>query len=400
MNKKNVISIIYLYLILLVILFGFDRTLADNNTVYSNVCVFNINVNITMTLFIISIIVIALILLTLRKIKIDKSACLLLLRVPLYFIPLLYITGDFKIGVAYSIIQCFFSYFIGLQNDNNIFKRIVYSLFVFTIILGLQVFVTMIHYNIGFFSDSLKWYMIVPAGRSNYISCLILPSFYLVDIYLLINKRNGISFVYSIFIFFSVLGTGSKLGIILYFMFEVFKILTLIKKNYRKNSYVTLAAILIFVCFVLIFNQQIVHYISGILDKFRGKNVFYAREQVYIEGFKLFSKYPIFGRSAFYYYIYDASKAHNFILESLIQTGIVGTVIYLIVIFFLIRKIFGIKNDTLKKCLLVFFIGYLFQGLAEPNLFGGTSDAFFWIMAGLSISLVRKEQNVIKNDCK
>lgn len=382
---KNNISTVFLVLLLLVMAFCFDESMFEAGITYTNISVFYISSNITIMLFLISIIAFVFIVLK-RKVKFNNICILLLIRIPLYFIPIFYVNGSFKIGVAYSIVQCLLSFVIGLQNNKeDTFYIVKNALIIFTLIIGIQVFITIANYNLNFFSDDLKWYMTIPLGKSNYITCMLLPCFYFVDIYFCKTRKFLKSILYSLFVFFVTLGTGSKWGLVLLTGFIIFKFMYYAISNLKKNFFVITVSLAVILFGFMFLSDTISPFLDKIIDKFNG-DIFYAREQVYIESFSLIGENPLFGRSAYYYFIYDASKAHNFILESLIQTGFIGTLIYLSCIIIVIYNFTRIKNDLFKLCFIVFIVGFLIQGLGEPNLFGAESDALFWVMIGLGVS--------------
>ena len=265
--------------------------------------------------------------------------------------------------------------------------------FLVTIVIGFQIFYTMFYYKISFFSDSLKWYMVIPLGRSNYISCILLPIYVMINFYLVEKNKILLSLIYSIYIFLCVLGTGSKWGILLFIIFCVITNIKYFKKIILRKNGVYLFVLIALILFIPFVFNDCVSFIEEIIDKFTSNNIFYNRIQVYKGAIDLIFDNFLFGRSAYYYFIYDASKAHNFILESLIQTGFIGTIIYIIIFVIAIRKVVSIENRIQRNCFLLFIISYLIQGLAEPNLFGATSYAFFWFIVGFAVSFCynRKE---------
>ena len=388
--------LLYFLFIIFTMVFFFDSSMitSESESTYNNICVPYFDSNITISLFIISVIVFLVLMLIRKKIYYDNIGLLLLIRIPLYFIPLLYIHGEFKIGVAYAIVQCLFSFFIGFQeNKKEDFSKFLVISFLVTIVIGFQIFYTMFYYKISFFSDSLKWYMVIPLGRSNYISCILLPIYVMINFYLVEKNKILLSLIYSIYIFLCVLGTGSKWGILLFIIFCVITNIKYFKKIILRKNGVYLFVLIALILFIPFVFNDCVSFIEEIIDKFTSNNIFYNRIQVYKGAIDLIFDNFLFGRSAYYYFIYDASKAHNFILESLIQTGFIGTIIYIIIFVIAIRKVVSIENRIQRNCFLLFIISYLIQGLAEPNLFGATSDAFFWFIVGFAVSFCynRKE---------
>ena len=178
-------------------------------------------VNTTVILFILSLITIVS-LLFFSKGTIDYVFLMLLLRIPIYFIPCFYISGNFKIGIAYAIVQCLFSYYIGNKYKGTL-ENIARLMLLFSIAISMEVFAVLLLNNISIFASNLKWYMVIPMGKSNYISCMLLPCYALVDTYYRKYSKRILIVLYSIFILVAILGTGSKLALVLFLGYQVFK---------------------------------------------------------------------------------------------------------------------------------------------------------------------------------
>lgn len=105
-------------------------------------------------------------------------------------------------------------------------------------------------------------------------------------------------------------------------------------------------------------------------------------------------------------YAYQNSRAHNFILESLIYYGLFGSFVNLAICIYLIN--FIRKNKLLKtklNPLIYTIIGALIHGFVEPNFFTMHFEIFFWVLVGSIVSgnnLVEKKEEVtnIKNNVK
>lgn len=68
--------------------------------------------------------------------------------------------------------------------------------------------------------------------------------------------------------------------------------------------------------------------VNIILGRFGVSTLFSNRINVYKETMELIFQHLLFGRSAYSYHVFDAVKAHNWLLESLVQTGLIGTAVY------------------------------------------------------------------------
>lgn len=386
-NLINNTPILFLILYSIILLFGFNPDLMENSSIYKNIVLPYVELNITVALSLISIVCIFLLFMK-RKIRTDNISLLLAIRILLYFIPYFYITGEFRIGVAYAVFQCLFSYFIGYQFHDD-YEKVVRVLFVLSVAIGIEVFIVLLVNHITIFSSNLKWYMVLPMGKSNYISCYLLPIFVMVDNYLEKSTNILIRCSYMVFILLAILGTGSKLALLLFLVFIIVKLfINLFKKRKTTTNKVLRVLIISIVIIAGIFTILCV-FQSGLLfiaQKFN-YNIFENRILVYNATFLQLFDHFLLGRSAFKFYVFDATKTHNFILESLMQTGIVGTILFTTILILVFNKIKKISEKNTRDSLILFFFMFLVQGLVEPNMFGATSDAFFWLIIGIGCAI-------------
>lgn len=392
---KNKSFFLFFYILGLLFIFNDEKiNQADNLT---SIVIPHFSINLTVYMIAISFISICFLFFKKRKLRIDSILVFLLLRIPLYFIPYIYLNGDYSVGIAYAIIQCFISYFIGLNTDIDEKKFIRYFLFL-NIGIGMEMIYTMILHSVGPFSSTLKWYMVLPLGKNNLISTYLLPTS--IMIYFYINKYPKISLLYLAFNLFLILSTGSKLALILYMSFLC---IILIKpfftnKVYKRKMATTFFVFLIMLILLLFFNDIISNGFDVIKNRFTQINIFDSRFHVYLEAIKLISEYPLFGRSAFRYTVFDVHSSHNFVLESLVQTGLIGTVLLCLVIFNFFKKTSEMKVDVKKSPLLIYVFIHLLQGMIEPNLFNLMSDALFWFIIGYTISNYSKERGYVSHE--
>lgn len=392
-KKTDIIATLFLICFCIMMLFGFNEELTENSAVYKNIIIPHINMNITIALAILSFsAIIACIIL--KKNKIDLITLLLIFRIPLYCIPIIYITGEFKIGVFYAIFQCVFSYYIG-YNSKERFNSIVKILFLYSIAIAIEEFYVLFANNISIFSSNLKWYMVLPMGKSNYISCILLPVYVLVSRFH--NDNKIFCFLYTMFIFLAILASGSKLALLLfifYIIYQGFKKFISTKYFKKKKVLLGLLEFIIIILLIITLSSKYYNGFLSIIMKFTNNNIFENRLLVYKDIFNLILEHIFFGRSAYMYKAFDAVKAHNFILESLIQTGLIGTILFGIILVNVFKRIKNISDSKIKYAIIGFIIIYLIQGLAEPNLFGAASDAFFWVMIGIAISISNNSSNL------
>ena len=386
-HKEKIFNapLIYLILFCFIELFGFNPDRFEDSIVIRNIVLPYIKMNITVVMATISVLAILLIVINGKK-SVNDVATWLIIRIPLYFLPILFISGDYKIGVAYAVFQCFFSYFIGHNYEGEL-SKVIKVIALFSICIAIEVYAVIIINGISIFAPDLKWYMVIPMGRSNYIDTILIPSFMLVDLFYVHRSNPWLRLFFSIFIGGAVLATGSKLGLavfIAYLVVESFEYF--FEANKLKRSTILKGGIFIlFIILILIFALTVFSdEIYGIVFRYVNNNIFENRIKVFSDSFNLIFESFLFGRSAYSYHVFDAAKAHNWILESLIQTGVAGTVVYIVCLILSIKKINNLKDKRMRRMWLFFVVFYLIHGLGEPNLFGTTSDAFFWLMIGFA----------------
>ena len=369
-----------------IMLFAFDADLAET-TIYNNLVIPHLKVNITIIMATISFVTVGLISVLKSSSKISIIVLLLLVRFILYFLPYFYMTGEFKIGIAYAMLQCAIAYYIGssYKTDFSIFVKI---LLIFSIALAIEVFSVLVINHISIFAVDLKWYMVLPLGKSNYISCILLPIFVLVDRFYKYGRR-WLMLAYTGFMFAAVVGTGSKGAMILflgYFVYKIIRNMVISKKISRKVLVRSSAVFLVVILVIVLIIQHFHSGISNIVLKFITNNIFENRIKVYYDVVKLIFQHLLLGRSAYSYIAFDATKAHNFLLESLLQTGIIGTLIFVYVLTLLWKKVKYISDESTRFAMIGFFCIYLIQGLYEPNMFGTVSNTFFLLIVGIGCS--------------
>lgn len=387
-------TILFLIGLIFIDLFGFNPERMENSQVTKNLVLPYISLNITSTMFALSIIASMICFVGNRlKWKVPSNVMTLVARIALYFFPLLYMQGDFKIGVAYAMIQCAFSYYIGASNTSK-YETILNLLI--TLILGLSIEVLAVLYlnKLSLFSSDIKWYMVIPIGKSNYITCVILPIYVATVEYYKQKVKPIITMMFSIFIFGVLLATGSKFALVLFVGYWIVKIFQAVvsKRKIEKRIFtrnMVLACVLVSgVVYILIAHSQQVNIILG---RFGVSTLFSNRINVYKETIELIFQHLLFGRSAYSYHVYDAVKAHNWLLESLVQTGLIGTAVYGYALYSGIRIVHRIEQKDIKVSIIAFLIMYLFQGMVEPNLFGTLSDALFWLVMGVAFAVYKNE---------
>ena len=114
----------------------------------------------------------------------------------------------------------------------------------------------------------------------------------------------------------------------------------------------------------------------------------YTRFKVYQEALAVFGQHLLFGRGAYAYKVYDAVMAHNFVLESLIESGILGSVPFFVALIICLKRMSQSKRMQNTYLYAVGFM--LIKALMEPTFYLSSFEIFFWVFVGFAM---RQEEN-------
>ena len=137
------------------------------------------------------------------------------------------------------------------------------------------------------------------------------------------------------------------IAIVITFRFAVFRLSNLYKKNLlRKIVWMTFGLVLAYLVFMFVVQYLQSDYITNTLEE--GD---YMRERIYELAYGIFQQYPITGAGlGGYHSITGYTYPHNFILELLCETGLVGFVISLLILVIpLIRNKQGLLHITVSN---------------------------------------------------
>jgi O-antigen ligase len=396
----------YIIIVLFVMVFTSPAT--------GNLSVLSINLAIDRIYIIVAILFLTTIvigIISLKRYYIDVILILLYFRMLINLIPML--SGDYQHfwGNYLLIVADFFIYFIASQNSIHDFNKIIKIIYIYALIICAQVVVTYFHIGsiVNYFNLAYKSLMIVPIGASNYITCIILP--------ILIALVGSSSLKNRNFLFLSILLVGivlakSRGAFIILIVFIIFALLEIFMKNIKHRKVINLIfmSLLLFgISIVLIqkvipdYNMQLSELINGyssIMNGEKGINSLSSgRVEIFNDTFSNFVESPIWGHGPSY--SDDKSRSHNIVLDLLYQSGILGTLAFLLIIIYWFNKINKYrKNDESIKFSYWFCITMLIQSLVEINLLSAIgSDFLFFTIMGLSVARIRDfNTRIISND--
>src|SRR5699024_10660183 len=184
---------------------------------------------------------------------------------------------------------------------------------------------------------------------------------------------------------------------VIYISYNVF---SKYKISYRLGFIITLLSVITFSYFYpMLYTLDLVSKINSLVIEYTGKNLFSGRQIIWSDLIQLIEKKPLlgYGLSATAYNLAQTNHdAHNVILSILFQSGIIGLLLYSLMLYFLWDALYIEKNTSFNKNLLKlfpsFFIGLLvYQSFEMSFIKGGYSISMFeWLFVAIGISLIKK----------
>lgn len=243
-------------------------------------------------------------------------------------------------------------------DKGNLFKafKFIFNSYLILHILSVGIINTI---HIGIFdSESGTTYFL---GKDNYSAFITIP---MVTISLFINyvEKREISWNYVIMLFILTLCyalTQSYTALLALSCFSVFIILLKFKVNLLKYISIRKTIILVIVLLFLIsiFNiQNVFEYFLNNIGKGITLN---SRTIIWKDAIELIKEKPLLGYGDLSidkindYYLYGASHAHNFVLELLLRTGIIGTICYMLFLDKSVKYIYKREKTDMKISILI-----------------------------------------------
>lgn len=352
-------------------------------------------------------IIIIFILVLINRFHLDVITLLLSIRIGLYLIPLLYMNEvEGYLGNYFSVVASLVAYYIASQNHNEDISRIINRIMMFFMgVVSVQVIIQAVLINVHYGVVStglLKRYMSLPIGNSNYIASLILPM--MVFIYNGNINTKGKSLVMSLGILALIILQSKNTIIILLFVLIIKYMKSYLNQKNKLKYGVELRSIYVLFLLIQISILTITAYfiVRYILTEWSmgmeyNQSSYYSvfnaltsdRLVVYSREIQRWKENLLWGNGLSYVKGYQ--RSHNWIIELLVQSGIVGLVVFLSALGVWIRKVKKcIKKNALVKSSFYLISIILVQGLAEVSMFTITFDILFWFIIGLSISEVKR----------
>ncbi|RIX45870.1 hypothetical protein D3P08_26685 [Paenibacillus nanensis] len=362
----------------------------------------------SVTFYIFTLFIPVILLLLNGKFYIDFITAILMSRLVIYIVPLLYTNNvEGYWGNYFAVVASFVAYFVASQNQTNgnevVQKKVSIILALFLVVSSAQVIFVFLKLTREFGSlniNLMKYYLVTPVGGSNYIACIILPLLIFVWNF---NTNKLIKYSSVMLALVSLVIIQSKNAIIVLIIFIGFKVAKLFVKNMRSyigssdNKAFGLGLTLFIFILGISVIYMIVNYVLMKWNMGMSYNEYSIYEMinalssnrlnVYLSEMIRWSNHIFLGNGLGYELGY--TRAHNWLIDLLVQSGVIGMALYIAALLLWFRKIrYDISNNKFIKASFLSILVFLIQGLAEVSIFTISVDILLWYLIGLSVAVV------------
>lgn len=385
MFRKSNDAISAIVILVYALLFLFCTEVNEGNMAYLKWTPINFAYNTEIVLFFALIFVIRIF--VKERAKVDLVFLLLMMRAGIMIIPLLYNQSSFTYNIGYYLtnIDIFLVYILYKSNRDWCKWGFRFLLF-FGIGISIEIVIAWLNSDFNWLMSYYKYFLGIPLGKSNTIGCYLLPIYELLDLNIIeIKKRNR--FVCMAFMIFA--GVLIKSRSFFYALVSYYLIKHIISnrggvsnKKLLLRFGVILVMLLVFVMYGDILIEYAVNLVIGNYHMLEGasfiERISSNRIQVIQKVFDDISRHLIFGNGMDYTNV-GGTLAHNIFIDLLYQSGIVGTVLYIVPVGYCMMRIYKFNNG--KKIILV-PLTMLLQAFFEPGLLLFPVDFIFWLVLG------------------
>lgn len=119
-----------------------------------------------------------------------------------------------------------------------------------------------------------------------------------------------------------------------------------------------------------------------------------SRLDIYAHEYNRFLDHPLFGNGMVFNNETSVSGAHNLVIELLVQSGIVGLLLYVVPLLIVLRHAAKNMDQEGMSGWLLFLIAILLHGMVEVNFFNYSTDLLFWTACGIVMSCKKTKSDV------
>lgn len=215
------------------------------------------------------------------------------------------------------------------------------------------------------FADAIVSYEKYFLGSDNYYAFILLPlsGILFAHDFRLFSRIRSITWFWAIIGLLNLVLVVAYTGILAYLLFLF---LVLFRNNKYLNKFFSVKVILVLMVLFLVavVRFNLVYYLKDVLALI-GKKGFSSREIIWPAVFNAFSSKWLLGYGVLTenqvnsYLLYGANHAHNFILELLLDTGVVGSIIMFVWIYKILKKDKYVQLNKDNKVLIQCFVALL-----------------------------------------
>ena len=327
----------------------------------------------------------------------DLISVLLIFRIVFAFCSILNYDGSLQDFFAAGFFQLIFLsieyiFIINLTLNIKYIENFLKFIFEFiSIVLVIQVFYVFIDAIIkGISITSIKSYIAIPIGKSNFVAMLI--AFLLVFIYLYL-ERTIYKKILVILLLCTLVITLSDGAI--FSMFFLFLVYFLNKAKNKKIKTFLFILIIIFILLAFLIPTQtsknsVVNILSlkervNLILNGQFKEASSGRVQLYSEYINSIKKHFIFGNGYYKPFVKIDGLAHNFLIQEAYNAGIISITIFMTILILVLRNLKKyINNDCFIKATYYSMLYIIIHSLIEPGILGYKIGFYFWLTIGFS----------------
>ena len=291
------------------------------------------------------------------------------------------------------------SYFLIVKSNLNQTQidRLKIAILVFGIILSLQVVYTFLLIDEPYYSLYYKGEMLIPYGATNVIASAIVPII-CICYYSNINYRFKWTII-SVMVLAIIL-TKSRGGM----MLALATILLLLYIKEGKSNKIVIQRFLLIVLALwgiatLLNNEMVRLILRGFAsdnDNLDANSLSSGRIGVWMTLFSEMKHMNILTGIGMKSLAGNESGAHNLIIDLIYKCGIIGTINYSILLYYILKR--GLREyKAYNRELFLAVCIMLFNMMYEVNYFSYSCDCFFWIIAGLMMKEYYMRRSIIVN---
>jgi len=213
------------------------------------------------------------------------------------------------------------------------------------------------------------------------VTCVMLPVLYLVYVYRIINRKLLI--IIFIYLNITMYYTGQKTAMLPIAIFDIFILYYHLKYNYNIYFKIVLLSTSISVIY---YGDYIINIITRIISRFARIGSITSRLDFKLKAYEIFMDYPIIGAGHDSFLIHvGKNDPHDWNIQVLSDTGIIGFIIYCLILIYLFKSI----NKLKYKTYILWFIVYITLTVAVGTNFSGHT---FWAAIAILGSICNKQK--------